>query len=87
MVLESCSQAVDCIERGRRDVVEGSPVVGDEVTGFESFEEGQSITAGQMPFLKTRFPPRRVADGQKCHVQITPSRNQVVIYQVCSIGR
>ena len=87
MVLESRSQAVDRIERGRCDVVEGSPVIRDEVPGLESFEENQSIAAGKMPFSKTRLPPRRVADGQKCHVQITPSRNQMVIDQVCSVGR
>ena len=87
MVLEGCSQAVDRIERGRCHVVERSPVVRDEVTGLESFEENQSITAGQMPFPKTRLPPRRMADGEQCYVQITPSSNQVVIDQVRSIGR
>ena len=87
MVLESCSQAVDRIKRGRRDVVEGSPVVRDEVTGLESFEENQSIAAGQMSFAKTRLPPRCVSDGEECHVQITPGGNQVVIDQVRSIGR
>ena len=63
MILECHSQSVNCIESSRRNVIERSPVVGNEVPGVESLEKSQRIAAREMPFAEPGLPPWRMPDG------------------------
>ena len=86
MVLECRSQPVDCIESSRCDVIERPPVVGNEVSGVESLEKSQRITASEVAFAKPWLPPRRVPDGQEGQVQVPSFRDEVVLDKVCRVG-
>ena len=81
MVLQGCSEPVDCIEGRRCNVIERPPVIRDEVSSFQSLEEGEGIGAGQMTFAKARLPPRSVSDGEKRQVQIPPTGNQMILHE------
>jgi hypothetical protein len=78
MILECRSQSIDCIESSRRDVIERPPMVGDEVSGVESLEKGQRITAREVTLSKSGLPPRRMPDGQEGQVQVPSLRDEVV---------
>ena len=86
MILECRSQSVDCIESSRCDVIERPPVVGDEVSGVESLEKSQRITAREMALAKSGLPPWRMPDGQEGQIQVPSFRDEVVLYEVCRFG-
>ena len=86
MILECHSQSVNCIESSRRNVIERSPVVRDEVSGLESLEKSQRIATREMTFAESGLPPRRMPDWQESEIQIPSFCNQVVLDEVCRIG-
>ena len=86
MTLQCRSQSVDCIESSRRNVIEGPPVVGDEVPGVESLEKSQRITAREVAFPKPWLPPRCVPDRQESQIEVSSFRAEVFLYEVCRIG-
>ena len=81
MVLESRSEPVDRIERSRRDVIERSPVVRDEVAGLESLEQNESIGAGQMPFRKPVSTTAR-SRWEEAPRRDSAGGNQVILHEV-----
>ena len=86
MILECRPQSVDCIESSRRDVIKRPPVVWDEVSGVESLEKSQCVTAREVTLAKSGLPPRRMPDGQEGQVQVPSFRDEVVLYEVRRVG-
>lgn len=50
-----------------------SPVIGDEVTGTETLEQGQRIVTREMTASEAGFPPRRMSDRQKREIEAATS--------------
>ena len=82
MVLKRFSQAIDRVERRRRDVVERTPVVWDEVFRLEPLEQRERIAARQVTFAEPRLPPRCVADRQKSQIQRSTLLEKVPFYEM-----
>src|SRR6476620_7836134 len=85
MVLKRFSQTIDRVECGRRDVVERTPVVRDEVFRLESLEQRERIAARQVPLAKSGLPPRRVADGQQGQIQRSSPLEKVPFHEMSRI--
>jgi hypothetical protein len=79
MILQYCPEPIDRIEGGRGNVVECSPVIGNEVSSLQSLKESQSILAGQMPLPKAWFPPGCVPDGEKRQVESAPFGSEMIL--------
>src|SRR5205814_4150443 len=82
VVLQGYPKSVDGIERRRCNVIEGSPVIGNEVPRLQSLEQCERIAAGEMSFSKSGLPPWRVANGQQREIQVSPLVHQMPLHQM-----
>ena len=81
MTLKRCTQPVYRVERSGRDMIEGSPVIGNEVLRLQHLEQGKSVGAGEMPLSKSRFPPGGVTDGQQSDVEVSSVSGEMILNQ------
>src|SRR2546425_196562 len=82
MALERGSKSINRVEGRRCNMIEGSPVIRNEVLSPESLKQSKSITAGKVPFAKSRLPPRRMSDRKKGEIQTSSIRDKMFFNQV-----
>src|SRR5438132_8529756 len=66
-------------------MIEGPPVIRNEVLSPESLKQSKSITASKVPFAKSWLPPRRMSDRKKSEIQTSSIRDKMFFNQVSRI--
>src|SRR5438105_6772172 len=79
---QGSSQAIDRIERRRRDVVERSPMIRNQVLRAEAVEKAERVAACKVAFSKSELPPRSVTDWQQRDIKAPPFVAKVFVDQV-----